>query len=113
MVDLSGLNNAGSDDQQISLAGDILTLEDGGTVDLAPYLDNTDDQQITDFTIDPATNILTITLEDGGTQMVDLSGLNDAGSDDQQISLAGDILTLEDGGTVDLAPYLDLSLIHI
>ena len=95
MVDLSGLNNAGSDDQLLSLSGDILTLEDGGTVDLTPYLDNTDDQQITDFTIDPATNVLTITLEDGGTQMVDLSGLNNAGSDDQLLSLSGDILTLE------------------
>ena len=47
-IDLSGLNNAGSDDQAISLntTTNIVTLEDGGTFDLTPYLDNTDDQAI-------------------------------------------------------------------
>ena len=113
MVDLSGLNDSGSDDQALSLSGNTLTLEDGGTVNLAPYLDNSDDQQITDFDLNATTNVLTITLEDGGTQMVDLSGLNDSGSDDQALSLSGNTLTLEDGGTVNLTPYLDLSLIHI
>ncbi len=79
-VDLSSLSGTGTDDQLISLAGNILTLEDGGTVDLSPYLDNTDDQIITAFSID-ASNILTLTLEDGNTQTVDLSGL--VGTDDQ------------------------------
>ena len=79
-VDLSALSATGTDDQALSLAGNILTLEDGGTVDLTPFLDNTDDQQITNFSID-ASNILTITLEDGNTQTVDLSGL--VGTDDQ------------------------------
>ncbi len=79
-VDLSSLSGTGTDDQGISLAGNILTLEDGGTVDLSPYLDNTDDQIITAFSID-AGNILTLTLEDGNTQTVDLSGL--VGTDDQ------------------------------
>lgn len=62
-----------SDDQQLSIDGTVLTLEDGGTVDLAPFLDNTDDQQITDFSLTGTT--LTITLEDGGTQTVDLAAL--------------------------------------
>ncbi|NNG09651.1 MAG: hypothetical protein HKM92_05740, partial [Arenibacter sp.] len=75
-VDLSALSNAGTDDQAISLAGNILTLEDGGTVDLSPYLDNTDDQNITALSID-ASNILTITIEDGNTRTVDLSSLTD------------------------------------
>ena len=79
-VDLSSLSGTGTDDQGISLAGNILTLEDGGTVDLSSYLDNTDDQIITAFSID-AGNILTLTLEDGNTQTVDLSGL--VGTDDQ------------------------------
>ncbi|MEW2921610.1 hypothetical protein AB1A65_09090, partial [Muricauda sp. ANG21] len=108
-VDLSGyLDN--TDDQALSLAaGNILTLEDGGTVDLTPFLDNTDDQAITAFSLDNATNVLTLTLEDGGTQTVDFSTvLAAAGTDDQALSLAaGNILTLEDGGTVDLTPYLD------
>ncbi|WP_158211887.1 hypothetical protein [Robiginitalea sediminis] len=76
-VDLSGY--VSSDDQALSLSGNTLTLEDGGTVDLSAYLDNSDDQQITDFSL--AGNILTLTLEDGGTQSVDLSGI--AGTDDQ------------------------------
>ncbi|KKN28426.1 hypothetical protein LCGC14_0854430, partial [marine sediment metagenome] len=67
-VDLSSLNNLGTDDQALTLAaGNILTLEDGGTIDLTPFLDNTDDQQVTDFSLDDATNQLTLTLEDGGT----------------------------------------------
>ncbi|MEM6316046.1 MAG: tail fiber domain-containing protein [Bacteroidota bacterium] len=93
-----------------------LSLEDGGTqtVNLTPYLDNTDDQQIQNFAIDGA-NILTLTLEDGGTQMVDLSPYLD-NTDDQQIQTFAinpttNILTLalEDGGTetIDLTPYLD------
>ncbi|RNC91558.1 MAG: hypothetical protein ED555_00005, partial [Allomuricauda sp.] len=78
-VDLSNLSNTGTDDQQLSLVGNILTLEDGGTVDLTTFLDNTDDQQITDFSL--TANILTLTLEDGGTQTVDLSGY--VSTDDQ------------------------------
>ena len=93
----------GTDDQALSLSGNTLTLEDGGTVDLTPYLDNTDDQQITDFSL--SGNIVTLTLEDGGTQTVDLSGF--VSTDDQALSLSGNTLTLEDGGTVDLTPYLD------
>ena len=34
------------DDQELTLVGNILTLEDGGTVDLSLYLDNTDTQLI-------------------------------------------------------------------
>ncbi|MEM9549506.1 MAG: hypothetical protein AAGA77_26285, partial [Bacteroidota bacterium] len=91
--------NVDTDDQAISLDGNILTLEDGGTVDLSDYLDNTDNQGIS---LDG--NILT--LENGGT--VDLSAFMDnVDTDDQAISLDGNILTLEDGGTVDLSDYLD------
>jgi hypothetical protein len=55
-----------------------------------------------------AANILTLTLEDGGTQTVDFTTvLAAAGTDDQALSLSGNTLTLEDGGTVDLSAYLD------
>ncbi|WP_206682554.1 hypothetical protein, partial [Croceivirga lutea] len=107
---LSELAAGSTDDQALSLAaGNILTLEDGGTVDLTPFLDNTDDQAITAFSLDNGTNELTLTLEDGGTQTVDFTTvLAAAGTDDQALSLAaGNILTLEDGGTVDLTPFLD------
>ena len=78
----------GSDDQAMTLeAGNILTLEDGGTVDLTAFLDNTDDQNITDFSLDNGTGILTLTLEDGGTETVDFTTvLAAAGTDDQTIT---------------------------
>ncbi|SEM05408.1 hypothetical protein SAMN04488008_108141, partial [Maribacter orientalis] len=101
---------AGTDDQALTLAaGNILTLEDGGTVDLTAFLDNTDNQTITTFSLDNTTNVLTLTLEDGGTQTVDFTTvLAAAGTDDQALTLAaGNILTLEDGGTVDLTAFLD------
>ena len=95
-VDLSGF--VSTDDQALSLSGNTLTLEDGGTVDLTPYLDNTDDQQITDFSL--SGNIVTLTLEDGGTQTIDLSGF--VSTDDQNLTLTGNTLEIEDGNTVDL-----------
>ncbi|MBL7472756.1 hypothetical protein [Robertkochia sediminum] len=77
-----------TDDQQLTLeAGNILTLEDGGTVNLTPFLDNTDNQQITAFSLDNGTNILTLTLENGGTETVDFTTvLAAAGTDDQNLS---------------------------
>lgn len=64
-----------TDAQQISLSNNILTLTNGGTVDLTQFLDDTDNQQITTFSLNAVSNILTLTLEDGGTQNVDLSTL--------------------------------------
>ncbi len=40
------LQDTDTDDQTISLTGNTLSLQDGGSVDLAPYLDNTDNQQL-------------------------------------------------------------------
>ncbi|MCB0441071.1 MAG: T9SS type A sorting domain-containing protein [Flavobacteriaceae bacterium] len=104
-VDLSVFNNPGTDDQQISLSGNILNLEDGGSVDLSGYLDNTDNQNISGSGL--AGNILTIGISGGTSEDVDLSVFNNPGTDDQQISLSGNILNLEDGGSVDLSGYLD------
>ncbi|WP_171017407.1 hypothetical protein, partial [Maribacter sp. ACAM166] len=64
---LAELAVGSTDDQGLSLAaGNILTLEDGGTVNLSTLLDNTDDQTITTFSLDDTTDVLTLTLEDGG-----------------------------------------------
>ncbi|HQU66374.1 MAG TPA: hypothetical protein PK769_12945, partial [Flavobacteriaceae bacterium] len=83
-VDLSVFNNPGTDDQQISLSGNILNLEDGGSVDLSGYLDNTDNQNISGSGL--AGNILTIGISGGTSEDVDLSVFNNPGTDDQQIS---------------------------
>ena len=104
-VDLSGyLDN--TDDQALSLTGNSLDLEDGGSVDLSGYLDNTDDQGTDVFQLNG--NDLELSLEDDGvaTQTVDLSGYLD-NTDDQALSLTGNTLDLEDGGSVDLSGYLD------
>ena len=146
-VDLASLQDGtGTDDQQLTLSGNSLSLEDGGaaidlspylddtddqtidtfslfgnlltvsllddgvpalTVDLSPYLDNTDNQNLTGATLTGTS--LQIDIEDGTSATVDLSSLQDGtGTDDQQISLVGNSLNLEDGGAViDLSPYLD------
>ena len=86
-----------NDNQALSISSDILTLTNGGTVDLSGYLDNTDAQAIS-----ISSDILTLT--NGGT--VDLSGYLD-NTDAQTISISNDVLTLTNGGTVDLSGYLD------
>lgn len=65
-------------------------------------MDGGDDQQIEDFTLN-GTDLI-ITLEDGGTRTVDLSGLQSTGGSDNQMitaSLNGTdlIINLENGGT--------------
>ena len=66
-----------------------------------------DNQQLQNFSFNAGTNLLSLDIEDGNTVSVDLSALSNAGTDDQIISLVGNVLTLENGGTVDLSPYLD------
>jgi hypothetical protein len=105
-VDLSSLDDSGTDDQAISFAGTTLTLEDGGTADLSSLDDSgTDDQNISGSGLSGTT--LTIGIEGGTSQTVDLSSLNDSGTDDQSLTLTGNTLALEDGGNVDLSFYLD------
>jgi len=95
-VDLSHLDNPGTDDQVISLASNILTLENGGMIDLSPYLDDTDtdDQRISDFSI--AGNTLSISIEDGNTETVNLSSLR---SSVNPIVTVGNIIAIHDNGT--------------
>lgn len=97
---------------------DTLSLEDGVltislsndgvpavTVDLSPFLDNTDNQTVDTFSL--AGTILTIALENDGEApyTVDLSSLQDGtGTDDQTLSWNGGTgeLSIESGNTVDL-----------
>ncbi|MDB2675751.1 hypothetical protein N9Y90_04435, partial [Flavobacteriales bacterium] len=90
----------GIDDQKLSISGDSLILENGGSVSLSDLLANAgqDQQQIS-----LVGNV--IYLENGGS--IDLTDLlAGAGTDDQRLSLTGTMLVLEDGGTVDLASLL-------
>ena len=68
---------------------------------------NTDDQQITQFEFNATTNEVYIALEDGGVDTINLSTLNNSGTDDQVLSFSNDTLYLEDGGFVYLRGYLD------
>ncbi|WP_171037120.1 hypothetical protein, partial [Maribacter algarum] len=89
-VDLSGL--VGTDDQdatEVNLNAAVDVDGDGNnetTVqeaieDLAAG--STDDQNIESLGVDTTTNVLTVGIEDGTSQTVDLSHLDDAGTDDQ------------------------------
>ncbi|PPK87264.1 endosialidase-like protein [Neolewinella xylanilytica] len=70
----------GSDDQQLTLSGTDLSIEDGNSVDLSTLQDGVDDADA-----DPTNEI-------------------------QQLSLNGNTLSLTDGGDVDLSPYLNTAL---
>lgn len=97
-VDLTDLQD-NTDDQDLSLSGSDLSIEDGNTISLATFLDNTDNQALS---YNATSNVLT--LQNGGT--VNLSDLQD-NTDDQNLSINSNILSIEDGNTVDLSPYLD------
>lgn len=97
----NGYLTTATDDQAISLTDNTLTLEDGGSVDLSGYLDNTDAQTL-DLNVD---NMLSI--QNGGAD-VDLNRFMD-NTDNQSLTLDETILTLEDGGSVDLTTFLDNS----
>ncbi len=98
VVDLSSL--VGTDDQNLNLAANTLSIEDGNSVDLSPYLDNTDDQNISGSGLSGTD--LTIGIENGASEVVDLSSL--VGTDDQNISTDGTAgnLSIEDGNTIAL-----------
>lgn len=97
-----------TDAQDLDLSGNTLSLtNDGTTVDLAKFLDNTDAQTIDTFRLNG--NDLEVSLENDGVavQKVDLSGYLD-NTDAQDLDLSGNTLSLtNDGTTVDLAKYLD------
>ena len=100
-VPVSDIN---TDNQQISLAGNSLTLGNGtgadSTVDLSTYA-NTDHQQISLMG-----NTLTLGNGTGADSTVDLSNIN---TDNQQLTISGNTLTLGNGtgtdSTVDLTTY--------
>jgi hypothetical protein len=108
-VDLTNLVNDADFDitneiQDLNLVGNNLTITNNAgatTINLSPYLDNTDNQQVDTFSL--VANILTLEMENDGqpAQTVNLSAYLD-NTDDQNIEslgLSGDTLTvgIEDG----------------
>jgi hypothetical protein len=82
-----------TDNQQLTLSGNTLALEDGGMVDLGSYV-NTDEQTLSISGSD-------LTISNGNT--LDISAVN---TDNQDLSLSGNTLSLtNDGTTVDLTAF--------
>ncbi|MEM6378166.1 MAG: hypothetical protein AAF705_08130, partial [Bacteroidota bacterium] len=112
-VDLSALrstsNGNGTDDQQLTLNGTVLSIENGNSIDLSnlPKNDGDSDAQneLQQLTFDTATYILRLT--DGG--QVDLSALKSFGSGGttQNLNLNGTSLGITGGNTVDLSNLPD------
>jgi len=92
--------------QVLSISNDTIYLTNGGFVKLPE--DQTDDADA-----DPANELQDLTLN--GTTLeitngtsADLSSLQDGtGTDDQTLDLTNNILSIEDGNTVNLSEYLD------
>ena len=89
--------------QKLSLEGTLLTLENGGSVDLAPLLVPSSNPKIDRFQL--VSNTLEISLENDNVPPLQLS-LNPLLKDEQKLSLSSSTLSLERGGSIDLAPLL-------
>jgi hypothetical protein len=98
-VDLSALDNSGTDDQTLAIDSlnrvfDI-SLENGNTVSFQDTFTDADAdatnelQSISGSGFDLSTNDLTIGIEDGLNETVNLSVLDNSGTDDQSISGSG------------------------
>lgn len=91
-VSNNGYLTSETDDQTLSISGDILTLENGGDVDLSAYLDDTN-TQLSEAEVDA---------------FVTNNGYLTSETDDQTLDLdISNILSIEDGNTVNLNPFLD------
>jgi len=100
-IDLSSLQDGiGTDDQNLTLTIDSLLIEDGAGVALSSL--GTDDQNIQGSGL--AGTDLTISIEGGTSETIDLSSLQDGiGTDDQNLTLTIDSLLIEDGAGVALS----------
>jgi hypothetical protein len=109
-IDMTDLIAGGSDNQQITLSTNILSLERGGSVDLSQYNytdpdDDPNNEKITTLTL--SGTILMIN-ENGSIKSVNLAALQDGiGNDNQQLSFIGNVLYLERGGDVNLSSLMD------
>ncbi|SHJ66984.1 T9SS type A sorting domain-containing protein [Aquimarina spongiae] len=97
-----------TDAQDLELSDNTLSLtNDATTVDLAKYLDNTDNQTIDVFELDGNTLELSLERDGEATQTVDLAKYLD-NTDAQELALNTNELSISGGtNTIDLSDYLD------
>ncbi len=107
-------DNAGTDNQDLSLTGNTLSLTNDGTpVDLSGYLDNTDNQNISGSGL--SGTILTIGIQNGTNETIDLSSLTDAdwykvGTTSPPTNINDDIFTQGNVGIGVLTPTAKLQI---
>jgi len=103
ILDLSQfIDNTDSQTLSYNPATGEITITGGNTIDISEV--NTDDQTVDTFSLSGTT--ITLALEDDGEApyTIDLSSIQDGtGTDDQTISLASGILSIEDGNSVDIS----------
>lgn len=101
VVDLSSLQDGtGTDNQNLSLSGSTLSIEDGNSVNLNAI--NTDNQNIQGSSLSGTD--LTIGIQNGTSQVVDLSSLQDGtGTDNQDLYISGSTLGITGGNNVSIS----------
>lgn len=102
----------GTDDQVLTLNGTNLSIEDGNSVNLSVLQDG-----VTDADADPTNEYQTLifdsisrtlTISEGNSVVIpDEIGSGGSGTDDQQLSLDGTILSIENGNSVNLTDLQD------
>ncbi|MUH37276.1 tail fiber domain-containing protein [Zobellia amurskyensis] len=99
-----------TDDQNLSLSGTMLQIEDGTGVDLSTIIPpgGTDDQNASEVPFDNTGTGLAAADTQAAIEELAAGGLVD--TDDQGLIMTGDVLSIEDGtGSVDLNDYVDVT----
>uniref|UniRef100_UPI00259330A4 tail fiber domain-containing protein n=1 Tax=uncultured Zobellia sp. TaxID=255433 RepID=UPI00259330A4 len=99
-----------TDDQNLSLSGTMLQIEDGTGVDLSTIIPpgGTDDQNASEVPFDNTGTGLAAADTQAAIEELAAGGLVD--TDDQGLIMTGDVLSIEDGtGSVDLSDYVDVT----
>jgi hypothetical protein len=100
--------NSSNEIQDLSLSANLITLSKDPTpasIDLSPYLDNTDNQTLS---VDVPNNSLSITLKPTGTSTVNIDA--DPTNEIQDLQLTGNSLKITknaSASSINLTPYLD------
>ncbi|MEL7427001.1 MAG: hypothetical protein AAFN81_28670, partial [Bacteroidota bacterium] len=89
-----------TDNQTLSIGANQLAISGGNSVDLTPYLDNTDAQVLAVTAVAGGTNL---SISNGNTIFIP----DNSGTDDQTLNLIGTSLAIEDGNSIDLSALLD------